>query len=264
MLSSKVIQNPFYDLVSCKDEDPFVDKTDLIADLNKCLDKSHKKFKAVTRPRRFGKTVTARMLELYYSNNYDPKDVKEIFQGLKISQDPSFLEHLNNYTVIYLDMNAINRDFETYINPESDHILGVDEFVDFIKYFAIKLLKEKDTLKDFFEKNKFVTNIDLATIIKTLNKELHENFICIIDEWDLIFRNYKDDLKLQYNFIDYLNGLFKAEDLGGCFSLVYMTGILPIKKYESHSLLNNFKEYNMLEPRTYAKFFGFTDDEVKE
>ena len=126
MLSSKVIQNPFYDLVSCKDEDPFVDKTDLIADLNKCLDKSHKKFKAVTRPRRFGKTVTARMLELYYSNNYDPKDVKEIFQGLKISQDPSFLEHLNNYTVIYLDMNAINRDFETYINPESDHILGVD------------------------------------------------------------------------------------------------------------------------------------------
>ena len=32
MLSSKVIQNPFYDLVSCKDEDPFVDKTDLIAD----------------------------------------------------------------------------------------------------------------------------------------------------------------------------------------------------------------------------------------
>lgn len=264
MLSSKVIQNPFYDLVSCKDEDPFVDKTDLIADLNKCLDKSHKKFKAVTRPRRFGKTVTARMLELYYSNNYDPKDVKEIFQGLKISQDPSFLEHLNNYTVIYLDMNAINRDFETYINPESDHILGVDEFVDFIKYFAIKLLKEKDTLKDFFEKNKFVTNIDLATIIKTLNKELHENFICIIDEWDLIFRNYKDDLKLQYKFIDYLNGLFKAEDLGGCFSLVYMTGILPIKKYESHSLLNNFKEYNMLEPRTYAKFFGFTDNEVKE
>ena len=184
MLSSKVIQNPFYDLVSCKDEDPFVDKTDLIADLNKCLDKSHKKFKAVTRPRRFGKTVTARMLELYYSNNYDPKDVKEIFQGLKISQDPSFLEHLNNYTVIYLDMNAINRDFETYINPESDHILGVDEFVDFIKYFAIKLLKEKDTLKDFFEKNKFVTNIDLAKIIKTINKELHENFICIIDEWD--------------------------------------------------------------------------------
>ena len=263
-LEQNVTNNSFYRLVARRNLEPFVDKTDFIAQLNFFVDSTSSRFQAVTRPRRFGKTVTAKMLELYYSNNYQAEDVKEIFAGLKISQDPSFLEHLNKYTVIYLDMNAINRDFETYINPESDHILGVDEFVDFIKYFAIKLLKEKDTLKDFFEKNKFVTNIDLATIIKTLNKELHENFICIIDEWDLIFRNYKDDLKLQYKFIDYLNGLFKAEDLGGCFSLVYMTGILPIKKYESHSLLNNFKEYNMLEPRTYAKFFGFTDDEVKE
>ena len=61
------ISNSFYSLVSEKDEDPFVDKTDLIADLNKCLNKDYKKFKAVTRPRRFGKTVTAEMLELYYS-----------------------------------------------------------------------------------------------------------------------------------------------------------------------------------------------------
>ena len=263
-LEQNVTNNSFYRLVARRNLEPFVDKTDFIAQLNFFVDSTSSRFQAVTRPRRFGKTVTAKMLELYYSNNYQAEDVKEIFAGLKISQDPSFLEHLNKYTVIYLDMNAINRDFETYINPESDHILGVDDFVDFIKYFAIKLLKEKDTLKDFFEKNKFVTNIDLAKIIKTINKELHENFICIIDEWDLIFRNFKDDLKLQYKFIDCLNGLFKAEDLGECFSLVYMTGILPIKKYESHSLLNNFEEYNMLEPRTYAKFFGFTDDEVKE
>ena len=108
MESQSVIQNSFYDLVICKDEDPFVVKTDLIADLNKCLDKSQKKFKAVTRPRRFGKTVTARMLELYYSKNYDPEVVKEIFKGLKISQDPSFLEHLKKYTVIYWDMNLMN------------------------------------------------------------------------------------------------------------------------------------------------------------
>ena len=147
-LEQNVTNNSFYRLVARRNLEPFVDKTDFIAQLNFFVDSTSSRFQAVTRPRRFGKTVTAKMLELYYSNNYQAEDVKEIFAGLKISQDPSFLEHLNKYTVIYLDMNAINRDFETYINPESDHILGVDDFVDFIKYFAIKLLKEKDTLKD--------------------------------------------------------------------------------------------------------------------
>ncbi|MDY5779980.1 MAG: AAA family ATPase [Succinivibrionaceae bacterium] len=58
--------------------------------------------------------------------------------------------------------------------------------------------------------------------------------------------------------------MFKSTGAGNCFSLVYMTGILPIKKYESQSLLNNFDEYNMLEPLIYAKYFGFTDNEVQE
>ena len=88
------ISNSFYSLVSEKDEDPFVDKTDLIADLNQCLNKDYKKFKAVTRPRRFGKTVTAEMLELYYSKKYKSE---EIFADLKISKDPSFLKYINKF-----------------------------------------------------------------------------------------------------------------------------------------------------------------------
>ena len=264
MESQSVIQNSFLALVKNQSKRPFVDKTDLIADLNSCIDDPSVKLKAVTRPRRFGKTVTAEMLRLYYSKEYKLEEVKEIFSGLKISQDSSFLEHLHKYTVIYLDMNDISSDYETYINSSTEHIIGVDSFVDFIQYFAIESLKENDTFKDVIEKSKFVSNVGLAKIVKILNKNLGEKFICIIDEWDLIFRNFKVDLNLQYKFIDFLNGMFKSTGAGNCFSLVYMTGILPIKKYESHSLLNNFKEYNMLEPRTYAKFFGFTNEEVKE
>ena len=261
MESQSVIQNSFYDLVICKDEDPFVDKTDLIADLNKCLDKSQKKFKAVTRPRRFGKTVTARMLELYYSKNYDPEVVKEIFKGLKISQDPSFLEHLNKYTVIYWDMNLMNGFYKEELdNNENKNV----NFVKVIKSKTVEILREKPRFNEVLSQNPKIGEYSLMSAILELNKKLGERFICIIDEWDLIFRNFKDDLKLQYEFIGLLNDLFKAEAAGNCFSLVYMTGILPIKKYESHSLLNNFKEYNMLEPRTYAKFFGFTNEEVKE
>ena len=239
MLSSKEIQNSFYDLVICKDEDPFVDKTDLIADLNKCLAKSQKKFKAVTRPRRFGKTVTARMLELYYSNNFDPKEVKEIFAGLKISQDPSFLEHLNKYTVIYWDMNLMNGFYKEELDNNDNKNVN---FVKVIKSKTIEILRKNKKFNEVLSKNPKIGEYSLMSAIIELNEKLGERFICIIDEWDLIFRNFKDDLKLQYDFIELLNDLFKAETAGNCFSLVYMTGILPIKKYESHSLLNNFDE----------------------
>lgn len=43
-----------------------------------------------------------------------------------------------------------------------------------------------------------------------------------------------------------------------------MTGILPIKKYRTHSALNMFKEISMLNPTPLEEFMGFTEDEVKE
>ena len=46
-------------------------------------------------------------------------------------------------------------------------------------------------------------------------------------------------------------------------ALAYMTGILPVKKYGSHSALNMFTEYSMTEPGDMAPYFGFTEDEVQ-
>ena len=46
-------------------------------------------------------------------------------------------------------------------------------------------------------------------------------------------------------------------------ALAYMTGILPIKKYGTHSALNMFTEYSMINPRGMAEYFGFTESEVK-
>jgi len=41
-----------------------------------------------------------------------------------------------------------------------------------------------------------------------------------------------------------------------------MTGILPIKKYGTHSALNMFSEYSMTEARDFAPYFGFTEKET--
>jgi hypothetical protein len=46
-------------------------------------------------------------------------------------------------------------------------------------------------------------------------------------------------------------------------ALAYITGILPIKRYNSESALNNFYEFTMTAPDTITKYIGFTEDEVK-
>ncbi len=80
------------------------------------------------------------MLELYYSNKYDSK---EIFSTLKISQDQSFLEHLNKYNVIFLDMN----DIEAILKEKSRNPIFKDDFVDVLCYETILKLKENKEFK---------------------------------------------------------------------------------------------------------------------
>ena len=42
-----------------------------------------------------------------------------------------------------------------------------------------------------------------------------------------------------------------------------MTGILPIKKYGTHSALNMFDEFSMIDPGPLAEYVGFTEGEVR-
>ena len=47
-------------------------------------------------------------------------------------------------------------------------------------------------------------------------------------------------------------------------ALAYITGILPIKKIQDESALNNFREYTMLKSKPITEYYGFTEDEVKD
>ena len=62
-------------------------------------------------------------------------------------------------------------------------------------------------------------------------------FVILIDEWDCLFREYKQNKDAQKKYLDFLRAWLKDEDY---VALAYMTGILPIKKYGSHSALNMF------------------------
>ena len=251
-------ENSFITLANCKNKYLFVDKTSFIEITNNRLNKDNR-FLAVTRPRRFGKTVTAHMLLAYYSKGYAGS---KIFDDLHIANRVDYLEHLNKYDVIYIDMNTIDGLFDNYSN-QKEKVEGVNDLVDYLEYSIINELKLNNEFSECLEKHQ-VENTGLLKALSTLRNHLNTQFIFIMDEWDLIYRDYRNDTKLQEDFIELLRGLFKSDGGKACFALAYLTGILPIKKYNSQSTLNNFKEYNMLTPEPFETYFGFTEEEVAE
>ena len=251
-------ENSFITLANCKNKYLFVDKTSFIEITNNRLNKDNR-FLAVTRPRRFGKTVTAHMLLAYYSKGYAGS---KIFDDLHIANRVDYLEHLNKYDVIYIDMNTIDGLFDNYSNQKKK-VEGVNDLVDYLEYSIINELKLNNEFSECLEKHQ-VENTGLLKALSTLRNHLNTQFIFIMDEWDLIYRDYRNDTKLQEDFIELLRGLFKSDGGKACFALAYLTGILPIKKYNSQSTLNNFKEYNMLTPEPFETYFGFTEEEVAE
>ena len=79
----------------------YIDKTNLISQIDQKLNKSRTKHLCVSRPRRFGKFMAADMLMAYYSKGCKSE---ELFAQKKTAQEPSYKQHLNQYHVIRLDI----------------------------------------------------------------------------------------------------------------------------------------------------------------
>ena len=238
----------------------FVDKTDFIEHINERINEDNC-FLAITRPRRFGKTVTAHMLSAYYSKGYAGQN---IFDKLEIANKPSFAEHLNKYNVLYIDMNSIRDDYIAYTEDEDLQVKGVTSIVDYLQYSVIEELKENKEYANILSESRKVGKKNLSSALNEICNDTKEQFILIMDEWDLICREYRNEPELLEKFIEVMRGLFKSDKGQACFALAYLTGILPIKKYNSQSALNNFDEYNMLSPGDFAPYFGFTEDEIAD
>ena len=250
--------NSFINLVKFKESEIFVDKTEFIEKMSSKIN-TQNRFIAITRPRRFGKTVTAHMLSAYYSKGYVGQ---KIFDKLEIANKPSFAEHLNKYNVLYIDMNSIRDDYIAYTEDEDLQVKGVTSIVDYLQYSVIEELKENKEYANILSESRKVGKKNLSSALNEICNHTKEQFILIMDEWDLICREYRNEPELLEKFIEVMRGLFKSDKGQACFALAYLTGILPIKKYNSQSALNVFKEYNMLRPVPYEEYFGFTEEDV--
>ena len=94
----------------------YVDKSGLIAIVNKTLF-TEQSFSCVTRSRRFGKTMAAKMLCAYYDKSCDSRS---LFADLEIASHPSFEQHLNKYPVISIDTKK-KENVGNFKNPGSEY-----------------------------------------------------------------------------------------------------------------------------------------------
>ena len=217
----------------------YVDKSMLIKHTNTRINTFEQNV-CISRPRRFGKSMAANMLAAYYGRGCDSR---ELFQSLKIAQTDKFEKHLNQYDVLFLNM----QEFLSRTNSMQD---------------MLELVK-KSVIWDLLDEYPDFRYFDTTNMIRTMQDiymKTQRSFVIIIDEWDCIFREYKNDKASQEKYLDFLRDMLKDKEY---VALAYMTGILPIKKYGTHSALNMFHEYSMLEAGAMSEFVGFTQAEVE-
>jgi len=218
----------------------YVDKTELISFMNKIM-RTQQRFICISRPRRFGKSMAAAMLAAYYSKGCNSENM---FQNLKIAETPDFFKHLNQYNVITLNM-------QEFLSRSK----SMDEMLERVRKLVMRDMKRGYPDVDYFDET------DLIQSMQDLYEETKCPFIVILDEWDCIFREYREKKEEQDKYLDFLRDFMKDKEY---IYLAYMTGILPIKKYGTHSALNMFTEYSMINPDVLAEYVGFTEEEVKE
>ena len=218
----------------------YIDKSELIAKTNEVLC-TEQKYICVSRPRRFGKSMAANMLAAYYDRSENTED---LFQNLAIGKDESYKEHLNQYDVIKINM-------QEFLSMSGT----MEEMLEMLKKYLVSDFEET------YPEVRFRDEKNLIQIMKDVFSYTKCPFVILIDEWDCLFREYKQDKEAQRKYLDFLRAWLKDKDY---VAMAYMTGILPIKKYGSHSALNMFTEYSMTDPGSLAEYFGFTEQEVFE
>ena len=172
------------------DDEDYVDKTMLIDFINQTVEKKNK-LTCVTRPRRFGKSFAAKMLAAYYDCSCDSR---ALFFDKKIASTKDYDIYLNYYNVIYLDITA----FTSVVRAT-----GLS-FRDVPKMIAEELFK--DLCENGFEPKDGDSVNDL--LLRHVGKNNKKPFIFIIDEWDTVIREAKEDDIAQEAYFQLLRGWF--------------------------------------------------------
>lgn len=236
----------------------YVDKTEMLAYINSTLGSACDKLLCVVRPRRFGKSYAAAMVASYYDNSVD---TRYLYDKFKIAQDPSYLEHINKYNVIYFSMTDFCGDLsgrKVFDEEKNEYRAATEDDIVLLmgQTLRAELLKAYPDMGD--------KNSSLVDILYTIFTETKVPFYFVIDEWDTLYREYQGNLDLQDKYVQFLRKLFKSSLTPTVIIGAYVTGILPMKRLGLGMAATDFFEVSMVSPRPLQEYFGFTEAEVRQ
>ena len=140
----------------------FVDKTDIFEILNENLGKE-KSFFCLSRPRCFGKSVTAQMICSYYARC---QDSSSLFDNLKIASFDDYKKHLNQHDVAF---NQMQQWYDGYSFKDVPHIYNPNSVVNaatYKKFISYRTKTETfESLQEYIDMNMEGLRDDIVKLI---------------------------------------------------------------------------------------------------
>ena len=235
----------------------YVDKTSFIREWWESEDS----VTLITRPRRFGKTLTMSMVEQFFSVEYAGRG--DLFEGLSIWSEEEYRALQGTYPVISLSFaNIKEKDYQTTRYKICQLLVNLYSKYDFLKGSGV--LTEND--KDYFERINIDMNDGDATlalyqISDFLSRYYGKKVIILLDEYDTPMQEaYVDGYwnELVAFTRSLFNSTFKTNPW---LERAIMTGITRVSKESIFSDLNNLEVVTTTSDK-YATSFGFTESEV--
>ena len=217
----------------------------------------------ITRPRRFGKTLTMSMTEQFFSVKYAGRG--ELFEGLAIWEEEKYRKLQGTYPVIFLSFADVkSSDFYNMRMMMCELIAREYARNAFLLEGSCLTEEEKAS---FLRKTKDMGDVDAVLAVNQLTEYLSRYYgkkvILLLDEYDTPMQEayisgYWDEA---VSFIRSLfNSTFKTNPY---LERAIMTGITRVSKESVFSDLNNLMVVTTTSD-AYANRFGFTEEEVWE
>ena len=239
--------------------DYFIDKSEVISEILK----DNFKVYLITRPRRFGKTLTMSMLEDFFDIS---RDSKKHFEGLKISENTSLCsEWMNQWPVIFITFkNVEGRKFENAYGALKVFIADLCKKYSFLKHSEKVNPADKEQFTALEYQKAEEENLRNSLILLTRMISMHYGKQCIllIDEYDVPLAKASENG--YYNqMLDVVRALFGALKTNDYLKFAVITGCLKIAKESIFTGTNNFVS-DTISGERFDEYIGFTHDDVKK
>ena len=252
----------------------FVDKTSLIKDV---FAQNKSEVLLISRPRRFGKTLTMSMFYHFLSINHNkPEDLSshvELFKDTKIFADQEFCQqYMGHYPVIFLSLKSVEGiNFETAYQKLAEIIYGLvdSQFRFLLQSNELSDGNKRDLqyLLDLDNLEKVSSSVKLQFSLQKLTQFLYQHYgkkaIVLIDEYDVPLA--KASVRGYYNqMVDVIRGMLgNVLKTNTYLEKAVLTGCLRVSKESIFTGLNNINVNTVFSrDEALSTGIGFTTDET--